>query len=138
MRTAGTLLLGVIVLGCVALLPDFTAHVISSFTPTRCPIVPADLLAIGSALEQYRTEHGGLCPDTLTELVTASPGRDPYLHGCTRAFEDPWGRPYRYQPDASRRSFRLCSYGSDGVPGGRGDAEDFSVSSATGAGASQR
>jgi len=40
---------------------------------------------------------------------------------------DPWGRPLAYERKSSGRGYRLACFGSDGRPGGEGDAEDFLV-----------
>lgn len=38
---------------------------------------------------------------------------------------DPWGRPYMYRSPGTKSDFELISYGSDGQPGGIGDAADI-------------
>jgi general secretion pathway protein G len=40
---------------------------------------------------------------------------------------DPWGRPLLYQPKPRGRGYVLSCYGSDGRPGGSGDAADIFV-----------
>ncbi|RPJ55306.1 MAG: type II secretion system protein GspG [Acidobacteria bacterium] len=40
--------------------------------------------------------------------------------------QDPWGRPYRYRVTAEN-GFDVWSWGSDGKPGGRGEATDIHV-----------
>ena len=37
---------------------------------------------------------------------------------------DPWGRPYQYRMSDSGKGY-IMSYGSDGLPGGSGDAADM-------------
>jgi general secretion pathway protein G len=37
---------------------------------------------------------------------------------------DPWGRPYQYRMTEDGKGY-IVSYGSDGVPGGTGDAADL-------------
>lgn len=46
----------------------------------------------------------------------------PYLKKAVPA--DPWGNPYHYNSPGSRGEYDLSSYGSDGQPGGSGDAAD--------------
>ena len=48
----------------------------------------------------------------------------PYLGGGLP--KDPWGRPYAYEaPAAEGGSPKVLSYGSDGKPGGEGNAADI-------------
>ncbi len=37
---------------------------------------------------------------------------------------DPWGRAYRYKTPGDHGDYDLTSYGSDGQPGGTGEAAD--------------
>jgi len=48
--------------------------------------------------------------------------RGPYLDSWTLG--DSWGRPLFYRV-RSKDEFKLGSYGSDGKPGGEGDAADI-------------
>ena len=48
----------------------------------------------------------------------------PYLKRQLPA--DPWGRPYIYQQPGEHGELDLSSLGSDGRPGGTGDAADIS------------
>ena len=47
----------------------------------------------------------------------------PYLGGGLP--KDPWGRPYVYEAPAEGGSPKIYSYGSDGKPGGDGNAADI-------------
>jgi general secretion pathway protein G len=38
--------------------------------------------------------------------------------------QDPWGRPYQYRMSEGGKGY-IMSYGSDGLPGGSGDAADL-------------
>jgi general secretion pathway protein G len=93
----------------------------------------SDESELAGALHQFRldcdryptTEEG------LNALVTAPSGleskaHEPYL---TKAVtNDPWGNQYVYtSPGASGSSdsFTITCYGSDGAPGGTGEAEDI-------------
>ena len=85
--------------------------------------VRADLTAIESALKEYAINNGGRYPDDLEALVI------PDEHGHTYLSElplDPWRRPYVYDPPShpDQPEPRVYTLGSDGVPGGSGDAAD--------------
>ena len=49
----------------------------------------------------------------------------PYLEGGVP--NDPWDRPYLYEPDESGRAARIVTLGADGKPGGSGADADISV-----------
>jgi len=73
-----------------------------------------DIIAV---LEAYRDNHGSY--PTTAEGLTAlgSTGTVPA--------QDPWGNPYRYVSPGAFNDYDLASFGSDGQPGGEGDAADI-------------
>lgn len=91
-----------------------------------------------TALNVYRTEQGryptqeqGLealirIPDR--EPIPRQYPRDGYLEG-SRVPLDAWGNPFIYlAPGRAGEAYEILSYGSDGEPGGEGDAADISSS----------
>lgn len=84
---------------------------------------------LSSALDLYRIDAGAY-PRTeqgLSALVQQPPGvsnwNGPYLR--KRAVPaDPWGNPYNYRSPGEHGAFDIWSYGSDGQPGGDGEAQD--------------
>ncbi len=91
-----------------------------------------------SALQLYRLEQSryptqqqgleALClKPTVPPIPDAYP-EDGYLDS-RRLPPDPWRRPYLYlAPGRSNEPYEVLSYGSDGEPGGQGDAADLSSS----------
>lgn len=86
-----------------------------------------------TAIDLYRLDHNGNLPDTLDDLISApstSAGgqwKGPYLKDVTSIPPDPWQNPYDYQvPGPGGQDYEILSLGSDGRPGGSGDAEDLS------------
>lgn len=67
------------------------------------------------ALERHRATRGA-APETLEALVPAQLPATP---------EDPWGRILEYRKVGA--GYRLACLGSDGAPGGEGDAADLVV-----------
>jgi len=67
--------------------------------------VAFDQAMIAHQVETYRQNNGHL-PSTLGIL-----GLD------QETLDDPWGKPYRYTPDASGTGYSLSSDGADGVEG---------------------
>jgi general secretion pathway protein G len=92
-----------------------------------------------TALELYRLDHGGRCPSTaegLQRLIDAPLDtadrhwRGPYLEDVAYVPRDPWGFRYRYRsPGPAEEAYVITCYGSDGLPGGEGDAADITASS---------
>ncbi|MCI4660413.1 MAG: type II secretion system major pseudopilin GspG [Neomegalonema sp.] len=73
---------------------------------------------------RYPTESEGLAA-----LVSPPPSlaswSGPYIEGDAVPL-DPWGNPYRYvMPAEGGKAFEILSLGSDGAPGGQGDAADI-------------
>lgn len=89
-----------------------------------------------NAVEQYRMENRryptteqGLSalvvrPSSPPEPIRYPPGG--YLRR-TKLPDDPWGQPYQYSAPGQNNphSFDIWSLGSDGAPGGTGDAADI-------------
>jgi len=92
----------------------------------------ADIATLEQAMEMYRLDNmaypaGG---DGLRALTSpppglAQPGR--YRPGgyIKKLPDDPWGRPYQLQVPGKTGPFDIFSLGSDGTPGGEGDAADI-------------
>jgi general secretion pathway protein G len=91
-------------------------------------IARAQLVSLEKALDQYRLDVGRY-PSTeqgLAALNTRPAGQErwagPYLKRAVPP--DPWGQPYLYKSPGEHGEFDLSSLGSDGQPGGTGEAED--------------
>jgi general secretion pathway protein G len=91
-------------------------------------IAKAQIDALEKALDQYRLDVGAY-PSTEQGLVSlftrpadVPKWQGPYLK--KPAPPDPWGRAYRYKSPGEHSDYDLHSYGSDGQPGGTGEAAD--------------
>lgn len=84
---------------------------------------------IASAMELYRFDNGGLPPagSGLEALVKAPSGatawNGPYLPQDS-ALTDPWGKPYVWKAPGEHGDYDIFTLGSDGAPGGSGEAKD--------------
>lgn len=98
----------------------------------------ANLKSLQTALQLYKTENGfypaqaqgldALVRKAATEPVPTSFPADGYLTS-RNVPKDEWGHEFIYlAPGRKGESFEIISYGSDGEPGGDGDAADFSTS----------
>ena len=93
----------------------------------------SDIATLSSLLQQYQLDNGNFpaTEDGLQALVTkpgdATNWKGPY---STKGIpNDPWGNAYVYvQPGPAGEDFLITSYGSDGQPGGDGDATDITSS----------
>ncbi len=70
---------------------------------------------VSRAAEEFRLAQGRY-PRSLDEMIPR------WLEGPVR---DPWGHRVRYAPAPD--GYRVVCYGSDGLPGGQGDATDLVV-----------
>ena len=98
----------------------------------------ANLKSLQSAVQMYKTENGfypaqaqglqALVTKAVTEPVPASFPPDGYLTS-RNVPKDEWNHDFIYLcPGRKGESFEIISYGSDGEPGGDGDAADLSTS----------
>lgn len=95
----------------------------------------SDIATLTSLLQQYKidcdkyptTEQG--LNALRVQPSDAAGWRGPY---STKDIPtDPWSNEYNYEsPGPNSEDFVIVSYGSDGAPGGEGDAADISSSSA--------
>lgn len=100
----------------------------------KVTVAETQLSNIANALDLYRLDNShypstqqGL--EALVSRPTGSPepknwNPDGYLKSVP---EDPWGSEYQYVSPGTEGPYDLYSYGSDGQPGGEGDAADISV-----------
>lgn len=79
----------------------------------------------------YPTQEQGLNALCVKPSIPPVPEKYPaegYLES-SRLPKDPWGHDYIYlSPGRSQEPYEIISYGSDGEPGGTGDAADISSS----------
>jgi general secretion pathway protein G len=87
----------------------------------------ADIMSIMMSLDEYAINNSGKYPDSLEPLVTPDINGHVYLEGFDGKFpKDPWHNEYQYEPPRpGHPQPRVLSYGSDGAPGGSGDAADI-------------
>ncbi|HWL70892.1 MAG TPA: type II secretion system major pseudopilin GspG [Geminicoccus sp.] len=121
------LLVVLVILGLLAALAG--PRVLGYLSSARSDTAKLQIENLSQALELYKLDNGNY-PSTaqgLTALVTAPSGvstwRGPYL-SKPELPKDPWGRDYVYRAPGQRGPFDLGSLGSDGTPGGQGDAAD--------------
>lgn len=92
----------------------------------------SDISVLSGTLQSFRIDNDRYpsAEEGLQALRTAPSDagnwRGPYT--TKEIPNDPWGNPYQYQwpGPLGDDSFSLLSYGSDGAPGGDGDAADIS------------
>lgn len=96
----------------------------------------AQIQIFRTALQLYRMDNGALPTQeqglaALCERPTAAPvparyRQEGYLDS-QKVPPDPWGREYAYLvPGPGKEPYVILSYGSDGEPGGEGEAADLS------------
>jgi general secretion pathway protein G len=83
---------------------------------------------LGAALDQFKLDVGRY-PSSQEGLqaLQQSPGNAPGWEGPYLKKEvprDPWGAPYQYRSPGEHGEYDIASLGSDGTPGGDGEAGD--------------
>ena len=94
--------------------------------------VKADISILSSSISAFRLDTGRYpTVDEGIQVLIAQPAdvqnwKGPYIKGSIPV--DPWGNPYEYEYPGSfgAESYNIRSYGSDGQPGGEGEAADVS------------
>lgn len=90
----------------------------------------SDIATLSSLLQQYRLDNDRY-PTTEEglEALRTAPSDAPHWKGPYTDKEipkDPWDNAYVYQsPGPSGQDYLITSYGSDGAPGGEGNAADI-------------
>lgn len=99
---------------------------------SKAKIAKAQITSLEQALDQYRLDVGSYpTPEQgLSALVTQPTGvakwQGPYLKKDVP--KDPWDQPYVYKLSATQKDVDIVSMGSDGQPGGSGEAKDIALS----------
>ncbi|MGZ5157069.1 MAG: type II secretion system major pseudopilin GspG [Caldimonas sp.] len=124
-----TLLELLVVIVIIGLLAGLVApRYFDQVSKSNTKIARAQIDSLGKALDQYRLDVGAY-PTTemgLAALNTRPPNLEkwagPYLKKAVPP--DPWGNRYVYKAPGDHGDYDLVSLGSDGQPGGTGEAED--------------
>lgn len=99
---------------------------------SKSKIALAQMDSLEKALDQYRLDIGNFPSQEqgLEALMVAPAGvskwQGPYLKKPVPP--DPWGNAYIYSVSENGKEIDITSLGSDGKPGGDGDAKDVSLS----------
>lgn len=84
---------------------------------------------VEAALELFKLDAGRYpTPDEGLAALVKAPPTDPAWNGPyladASALNDPWGKPYMFKVPGDHGEVDVYSYGSDGAPGGTGEAKD--------------
>jgi len=124
-----TLLELLVVIVIIGLLAGLVApRYFDQVSKSNAKIARAQIDSLEKALDQYRLDVGAY-PTTeqgLASLNTKPQNLEkwagPYLKKAVPP--DPWGARYIYKAPGDHSEYDLSSYGSDGKPGGDGEAAD--------------
>jgi general secretion pathway protein G len=128
-----TLIELLVVVAIIGLLAAYVApKYFSQIGKSEHAVAKAQVEGFSRAIGAYRIDVGSF-PTTEeglaalvnkpSDAVKAVKWNGPYLQKT--APNDPWGRPYIYRSPGSKGDFELTTDGSDGQPGGVGDAADI-------------
>ena len=121
-----------IVLAIIALIAALVGpRLFAQFDKSKVTAARVQVKSLAAAIETMRLDIGryptaaeGLKPLDAAPGESAPGWSGPYLAGGVP--KDPWGHDYVYEaPAADGQPARVLSYGSDGRPGGAGNAADI-------------
>lgn len=133
-RTAGergfTLLELLVVLAILGLLAAIIGpQVIRYLGSSRTQTAHVQAKNIEAAMELYKLDAGRYpTPEEGLPALVKAPATDPSWNGPyiadASALNDPWGKPYLVKIPGEHAEVDIYSLGSDGQPGGTGEAKD--------------
>ena len=120
------LLIVVIILGVLAGLVG--PRLFGRLGQSRQAAARVQIELLGAALDQFKLDVGRY-PTSQEGLqaLQQSPGNAPGWEGPYLKKDvprDPWGHPYQYRSPGEHGEYDVASLGSDGAPGGDGEAAD--------------
>jgi general secretion pathway protein G len=123
--TLAEMMVVIVIIGLLATL--VVPNVIKRFFQAQEVKAKTDISAIMQSLTEYAINNSGVYPDSLEPLVTPDANGHCYLEGYNGKIpKDPWKHEYQYEPkQPGHPQPRVISFGSDGAPGGEGDAADI-------------
>ena len=137
-RSGFTLVEILVVIVIITILASIvTVNIVRKPGEARVAAAKMQLRQLQTALQVYRTEQGRLPAqeqglDALVQKPTAGVIPESYpAEGYLESRQvpsDPWNHDFIYLvPGRQGEAYELISYGSDGEPGGEGDAADIST-----------
>jgi general secretion pathway protein G len=138
-RRGFTLIEILVVIVIISVLASFVAlNVVNKPSEARTSVAKLQVKELQSALQVYRTEQGRYPTQAQgLEALIRKPAQDPvpenypedgYLAALSLP-RDPWNHAYIYLvPGRKGEPYEVICYGSDGEPGGKGEAADISSS----------
>jgi general secretion pathway protein G len=124
-----TLLELLVVMVIIGLLAGIVApQYFSQLGKSNAKVAKAQIEAFGQALDQYRLDVGQYpTTDQGLNALRQAPQNVPRWQGPYLKRDipvDPWNRSYQYVAPGQHGEYDLLSLGSDGQPGGTGEAAD--------------
>jgi general secretion pathway protein G len=138
-KAAFTLMELLVVIAIITILTTIVGiNVLHKPAEAKVAATKANLKSLQTAIQLYKTENGfypaqaqglrALVAKPVTDPIPASFPADGYL-SSRNVPKDEWNHDFIYlSPGRHNESFEIISYGSDGEPGGDGDAADLSTS----------
>ncbi len=130
-RSGFTLIEIMIVVLIIAILAALIIpRLFSNTDKAKIAAAKSDIASLSTALGSYRLDNDNF-PNTSDGLdaLRVAPSDAPHWKGPyieKQIGNDPWGNPYQYvSPGPDGQDYLITSYGSDGAPGGDGNAADI-------------
>lgn len=115
----------IIIIGIMAAL--IGPRIFSRVGQSKAATATSNAAALSTAVKTYMADYGSLPPsiDALATKPGTSGGYGPYVDNAEQ-LKDAWGNKFiLLVPPKKNADFDIISYGSDGKPGGEGEAADI-------------
>ena len=126
----GCALAGLLVLGVLSAI--VVPNLMGRFALVQRKRAELDLRLLREGIECFRISNDGRPPESLHDLLVPDADGRTCLPGLAALPLDPWGHAYQYELQPRVESYRLFSFGPDGVAGGAGDDADIELASSDG------
>jgi general secretion pathway protein G len=119
----------VVILGVIAAI--IAPRLLSRIGQSKQSVAKANASSLATAMKLFAADHGGVPePGSTIDILWEKPANvqgewHPGVDNA-EALVDPWGRKFMLViPGEKNIDFDIVSYGSDGQPGGEGEAADI-------------
>lgn len=120
--TLAELMVVIVIIGLLATV--VAPRAVNFLFRAKVGIAEQQVSQLSAAIDQYVITNNGRYPDSLDDLVKKDANGQSFLDADVVPL-DPWGNAFFFHVESNGMNHEIGTYGSDGQPGGEGDAADI-------------